>query len=112
VMIAYYGEAKMVSPISRRAFYPIPNVDSVLVGMDRKTRSVPEDPEWLFAVARAAFSQRRKTLRNALASIAGVDAAEAAVAEAGIAPSTRAEELDLERFVVLSDVLARHTPGA
>jgi 16S rRNA (adenine1518-N6/adenine1519-N6)-dimethyltransferase len=107
VMVAYFGKATLVSSISRRAFYPIPNVDSVVVRIVRKARPSPEDPEWLFAVIRAGFSQRRKTLRNALASFAGPDAAAAAIAAAGVAVSARAEELDLERFVALSDALAR-----
>jgi 16S rRNA (adenine1518-N6/adenine1519-N6)-dimethyltransferase len=106
VMVAYFGTATLASSISRRAFYPIPNVDSVLVRVDRRTDPSPQDSEWLFAVIRAGFSQRRKTLRNALASIAGPDAAEAAIAVAGIGASARAEELDLERFIALSDALA------
>jgi 16S rRNA (adenine1518-N6/adenine1519-N6)-dimethyltransferase len=106
VMVAYLGVATLVSSISRRAFYPIPNVDSVLVRVDRRTDPSPRDPEWLFAVVRAGFSQRRKTLRNALASVAGPEAAEAAIAAAGVGPSVRAEELDLERFVALSEALA------
>jgi 16S rRNA (adenine1518-N6/adenine1519-N6)-dimethyltransferase len=105
VMVAYFGVVSVVSPVSRRAFYPIPNVDSVIVRIDRKHRALPEDPEWLFAVIREGFSQRRKTLRNALASLAGVDAAEDAIAAAGIAPGARAEELDLDRFIALSRAL-------
>jgi 16S rRNA (adenine1518-N6/adenine1519-N6)-dimethyltransferase len=61
--------------------------------------------EWLFAIVRAGFSQRRKTLRNAIGSIAGVAEAEAAIASAGIAPGARAEELDLAQFVALSQAL-------
>jgi 16S rRNA (adenine1518-N6/adenine1519-N6)-dimethyltransferase len=107
LMVAYFGAATLVSPISRRAFYPVPNVDSVLVRVDRWPYPSPHDPEWLFAVIRAGFSQRRKTLRNALASIAGLEAAEAAIAAAGIGASARAEELGLEPFIALSDALAR-----
>jgi 16S rRNA (adenine1518-N6/adenine1519-N6)-dimethyltransferase len=107
VMVSYFATATLVSSISRRAFYPIPNVDSVLVRVDRRTDRASKDPEWLFAVIRMGFSQRRKTLRNALASIAGPEAAEAAIAASGISPSARAEELDLERFVALSEALAR-----
>jgi 16S rRNA (adenine1518-N6/adenine1519-N6)-dimethyltransferase len=105
VVVAYFGEARVASAVSRRAFYPIPNVDSVLVRIDRTQPAHAEDPEWLFAVIRAGFSQRRKTLRNALASLAGVEAAEAAIAAAGIAPGARAEELDLARFMALSRAL-------
>jgi 16S rRNA (adenine1518-N6/adenine1519-N6)-dimethyltransferase len=111
VMVAYFGDAKVVTSISRRAFYPEPNVDSVVVRIDRREPSpLPENREWLFAIVRAGFSQRRKTIRNALGSIAGVEAAEAALAAAGIAPGARAEELDLEQFMALSQALLAH-PG-
>lgn len=110
VMVAYFGEARVVAPVSRRAFYPEPNVDSVIVRIDRIHRPERESPEWLFAVVRAAFSQRRKTLRNALASIAGVDAAETAIATCGIDTTARAEELDLEAFAALSRALLVHQP--
>jgi 16S rRNA (adenine1518-N6/adenine1519-N6)-dimethyltransferase len=112
VMVEYFGEARVVSSVSRRAFYPIPNVDSVVVRIDRKQEALPEHREWLFAVIRAGFSQRRKTLRNALASVAGVDAAEAAIAETGIGATTRAEELRLEDFLALSQALLVRRPDA
>jgi 16S rRNA (adenine1518-N6/adenine1519-N6)-dimethyltransferase len=105
VMVAYFGDARVVSSVSRRAFYPVPNVDSVVVRIERREISSEVNREWLFAIIRAGFSQRRKTLRNAIGSIAGVGEAEAAIASAGIAPGARAEELDLEEFVALSQAL-------
>jgi 16S rRNA (adenine1518-N6/adenine1519-N6)-dimethyltransferase len=108
VMVAYFGEARVVSSVSRRAFFPVPNVDSVVVRIDRKKRAMPNDPEWLFAVIRAGFSQRRKTLRNALPAVAGLEASEKALAAAGINASARAEELDLEHFIALSEALRPH----
>ena len=105
VMVAYFGRARIMSSISRQAFYPVPNVDSVVVRIDRKPEQLPDHREWLFAIVRAGFSQRRKTLRNALSSIAGVEEAEAALAAAGISPAVRAEELDLDSFLALSDAL-------
>jgi 16S rRNA (adenine1518-N6/adenine1519-N6)-dimethyltransferase len=108
VMVAYFGQARVVSSVSRQAFFPVPNVDSVIVRIDRKERSLPKDPEWLFAVIRAGFSQRRKTLRNALAAVAGLEATEDAIGVAGISASARAEELDLEHFITLSEALRPH----
>ncbi len=105
VKVAFFGNARIVAPVSRRAFYPIPNVDSVLVRIDRQGETSPHDREWLFTVIRAGFSQRRKTLRNALASIASVDEVATAIAAAGIAPTTRAEEIDLDAFIALSEAL-------
>ncbi|MEA2506251.1 MAG: rRNA (adenine1518-N6/adenine1519-N6)-dimethyltransferase [Actinomycetota bacterium] len=112
LMVEYFGQARVVSSVSRRAFYPVPNVDSVIVRIDRKQEALPEHREWLFAVIRAGFSQRRKTLRNALASVAGVDAAEAAIAATGIGATARAEQLGLEDFLALSQALLAHRPDA
>ena len=102
VMVRYFGAARVIGRVSRRAFYPVPNVDSVIVAIDRGPQ--PDvDRERLFSVIRAAFSQRRKTLRNALAERAGsAGAAEGVLERAGLAPSARAEELTLDDFVALT----------
>lgn len=105
VMVRYYGHAYIASQISRRAFFPVPNVDSVLV---RVTREEPPDVDRgrLFEVVRAAFSQRRKTLRNTISSLAGsTDDATAALERAGVSPTARAEELGLEEFIALTKAL-------
>jgi 16S rRNA (adenine1518-N6/adenine1519-N6)-dimethyltransferase len=108
VMVAYFGKARLVSAVSPRAFYPVPNVDSVVVRIDRKPQPTAAHREWLFAIVRAGFSQRRKALRNALGSVAGVAEADAAIASVGIAPTARAEELDLDQFLALSEALLVH----
>jgi 16S rRNA (adenine1518-N6/adenine1519-N6)-dimethyltransferase len=105
VMVAYFGQARVVARISRRAFYPVPNVDSVVVQIER--HEPPDvDRETLFRVVRAAFGQRRKTLRNTIAGPAGsADAAERALERAGLSPRARAEELSLDDFVALAKAL-------
>lgn len=100
VLVAYYGLAEVVARVSRRAFYPVPNVDSVLVRI-RRTGSPPVDPARFGTVVRAAFAQRRKTLRAALAAVLD----EASIHRAGIDPAARAEQLDLQDFVALARVL-------
>lgn len=106
VLVAYWGRAEVAASVSRRAFYPVPNVDSAVVKIVR--RPVPEgDRAFLFDVVRGAFSQRRKTLRNALATLVGsADAAAAAVEKTGLSPSARGEELSLDDFVALAGELA------
>lgn len=102
VMVRYFGHVQVAAQISRRAFYPAPNVDSVLV---RITREEPPDVDRdrLFDLLRAAFSQRRKTVRNTIAAVAGSSQmAEEALERAGIAPRARAEELSLDEFVALT----------
>jgi len=96
VKVAYWARAQVVGRVPASVFVPRPNVESVLVRIDR--RSVPAvDPAVapaarIFALVRAGFGQRRKMLRR---SLAGMVDAEHFVA-AGIDPQERAEELDIE----------------
>ncbi len=81
VKLAWYGTARRAGPVSRSVFWPVPNVDSALVSFarwrpDERTWRVARGPgrgpqAGVFAVVDAAFAQRRKTLRSALASWAG-----------------------------------------
>ena len=107
VKAAWYAEARRTLTISRHVFWPVPNVDSALVELVRRrpptTRATREQ---VFAVVDAAFAQRRKTLRKALARLAGgADAAESALRAAGIDPTRRGETLDITAFAALAEVL-------
>lgn len=109
VKAAWYGQARMGSKISRSVFWPVPNVDSSLVALTRHPDNDRKDflrratREEVFAVIDAAFAQRRKTLRAALASWAGSPArAEVILRKAGIDPSVRGEKLALEDFVAIA----------
>ncbi|MEA2451621.1 MAG: rRNA (adenine1518-N6/adenine1519-N6)-dimethyltransferase [Actinomycetota bacterium] len=105
VMVRYFGRAEVVAQISRRAFFPVPNVDSVVVQVTREPSPDVEHAA-LSRVVKAAFSQRRKTLRNTLGALGGTPAATAEVLEgAGISPGARAEELSLEDFVTITKAL-------
>lgn len=105
VLVAYFAEARMVARVSRRAFWPEPNVDSVIVRLVRRpSPAVPQDV--FFAVARAGFAQRRKMLRGSLRAVVDpADRLEGALSKAGIDPTIRAEELDLQGFVALAEQL-------
>lgn len=103
---AWWGDWSVDGAVSRRVFWPEPNVDSVLVGMT--ARATPGDEALrlrTFALADAAFGQRRKTLRQALSAIAGSTTAAAALCEAaGIDSGARGEQLTLGQFVALASV--------
>ncbi|MFN2525740.1 MAG: 16S rRNA (adenine(1518)-N(6)/adenine(1519)-N(6))-dimethyltransferase RsmA [Actinomycetota bacterium] len=100
VMVAAFGKARVAARVSRKAFYPEPNVDSVIVTIRRRAEPPGVDTQKLFEVIKAAFAQRRKTLRNNLATLVGsTDRAETLLREAGVEPSVRAEQVDLEGFV-------------
>ncbi len=105
VKAAWYADVRRAGPVGRTVFWPAPNVDSGLVSMVR--RDPPETSasrEEVFAVIDAAFAQRRKTLRAALASWAGSPAqAEAALRAAGVDPSERGEQLDVTAFARIAE---------
>ena len=104
VIVRYFATASVAAKISRRAFWPVPNVDSVLVRLVRHPAPDDVDRDRLFRVVRSAFAQRRKTLRNALvgAGFVGVDEA---AASSGLHPTVRAEDLELADFVRLAQIL-------
>ena len=107
VKAAWYAAARRTLTISRHVFWPVPNVDSALVELVRRrpptTRATREQ---VFAVVDAAFAQRRKTLRKALAKAAGgADTAEAALRATGIDPTRRGETLDITAFAALAEAL-------
>ena len=105
IVVAFYASARIVAPISRKVFYPEPNVDSVLVRLER--REPPRaDPARLFELTRAAFSQRRKTIRNSLSEIAGPPGrVEDALRAVGLHPTARPEELGIEQWLALEGEL-------
>nr|WP_194309249.1 16S rRNA (adenine(1518)-N(6)/adenine(1519)-N(6))-dimethyltransferase RsmA [Flaviflexus huanghaiensis] len=106
VKAAWYAEATRGPLISRSVFWPVPNVDSALVRFDRR-REPSADRVAVFAVIDAAFSQRRKTLRQALASWAGSAArAEERLRAAGIDPQRRGETLTIDDFVAIANAEA------
>ena len=107
----WYGEVRMAGNIGRNVFWPEPNVDSALVRVDRRELPTCESSrEWVFKVIDTAFAQRRKSLRGALAQLAGSpDAAEQALRAAGIDPGRRGEALTLPEFIALADSLHRAT---
>jgi len=105
VKAAWYGAWRTAGNVSRQIFWPVPNVDSVLVAFDR--RESPRGDEALrkrtFALVDAAFQQRRKTLRQSLSVVFGdPTAAATALDAAGINPSLRGEQLQLDDFVRLA----------
>lgn len=96
VKVAYHATASLVGRVGPGSFVPRPRVESVLVRIERRPDgpATEADPERLFALVRAGFGQRRKMLRRSLAGL--VDAA--AFDAAGVDPSARAEELDVEAW--------------
>ena len=106
VKIAAVASATITARVSRRVFYPAPNVDSVTVTLRRHEEPLVHDSSRLFALVDAGFAQRRKRLRNTLAT-AGHEptAVEAALERIGRDAGARAEELDVAAWIRLDAAL-------
>ncbi len=105
VKTAWYAAATRAGAVSRSVFWPAPSVDSGLVHVVRRPLpATTVSRAAVFAVIDAAFAQRRKTLRAALAGWAGsAAAAETALRQAGVDPLARGETLDVTAFVRLAE---------
>ncbi|MCI4011082.1 16S rRNA (adenine(1518)-N(6)/adenine(1519)-N(6))-dimethyltransferase RsmA [Brevibacterium sp. ZH18] len=100
VKAQWYGDVTLAGRIGKNVFWPAPNIDSGLVHIDvSRTHRDPAQRRRLFSVVDAAFAQRRKTLRAALATWAGSPQhAEELLIAAGIDPKTRGEALGVADF--------------
>lgn len=107
VKAGFFGHVKRSGTVGRQIFWPVPQVESGLVRIDHYVESPwPIDEahrKRVYEVVDAAFAQRRKTLRAALAGWAGSPVeAERRLVAAGIAPTARGETLDTAAFVRLA----------
>jgi 16S rRNA (adenine1518-N6/adenine1519-N6)-dimethyltransferase len=98
VKTAYWGSARIVGYVPASVFVPRPNVESALVEITRRQPPATE-PGPLFDLVRTAFGQRRKMLRRSLAGVVAPETFEAA----GIPPTARPEELDVDAWCRLTD---------
>jgi 16S rRNA (adenine1518-N6/adenine1519-N6)-dimethyltransferase len=105
IKLAWYAAAARVGTVSPTVFWPVPNVESGLVAIER--REPPKTSatrDQVFTVIDGAFGQRRKMLRSALAGLAGSPAAaSAAVVAAGLDPKARGETLDVTDFARIAE---------
>lgn len=101
---AWYGEWGIAGTVSRRIFWPVPGVDSVLVSYDKRTEPLGTEEERVrtFDLVNAAFAQRRKMLRQALQPILGSERAVEIIEAAGVAPTARAEQLQINDFLAIA----------
>ena len=109
---AWYAEVRRAGPVGRNVFWPAPNVDSGLVSfVRREPPPTSATREQVFAVVDAAFSQRRKTIRSALARwMPDRERLDAVLSAAGIDPRVRGEVLGITDFARIADNAARQRP--
>jgi len=102
---AWYGKWRLAGNVSRQVFWPVPNVDSVLVGFEKREAPLGSEEERVatFGIIDAAFQQRRKMLRQALGQLLGSSqAASEQMIRAGIEPTARGEQLTVHDFLAIA----------
>jgi len=106
---AWYASARRTSTIARSVFWPVPGVDSALVALERRDPPpTTASRQEVFAVVDAAFAQRRKMLRSALAGLAGSpEIAVRALTAAGVDPQARGEVITIGDFARIAQELGR-----
>lgn len=107
VKAAWFADVRRAGAVGRNVFWPAPNVDSGLVAWTRREPPATKaSRQQVFEVVDAAFAQRRKTLRSTLKNLAGsAEAAERALAHAGVDPMARGEVLDVTDFARIAEGL-------
>ena len=108
--VHYYAEPKMLFKVSAGSFLPAPKVDSEVIKLEilKKPPVETADEKMFFRVVKAAFMQRRKTAANSLSAGLGMPKAEVNILleKSGIKPSARAEELTMQDFADIANLLA------
>lgn len=111
--VQYYAKPEIITRVPASCFMPRPNVDSTVIRLTRyeKPPVEVEDEAYLFAVIRASFNQRRKTLANGLANAGNLGVnrqiVEETLDEMGLSRQIRGETLNLQQFTDLSNRLGR-----
>lgn len=112
IAIQYYMDTEIASLVPGTVFNPSPNVDSAILHLERKSVKSAEvkDENFFFKVVRAAFAQRRKTIRNNMVAAFGKDASvkeaiDQAFMQADIDSKRRGETLTIEEFAKVSNAL-------
>jgi len=108
VKAAWYGRWSTAGTVSRQVFWPVPNVDSILIAFERgELPGTEEERVRTFALVDAAFGQRRKMLRQALAEMFGGSAvASQRLEAAGVDPTLRGEQLTVADFLEVARAAA------
>ena len=111
VAVSYYSECYLAANVPMNCFMPRPDVMSAVVRLTVLPQApvTVKDPGKMFAIVKAAFGQRRKTLQNALMNAQGISCTKEDVANAlesmGLSPLARGEVLSLEQFARISELL-------
>ena len=105
IFLNYYFDIKKAFVVSKNVFYPKPNVDSAVVVFEKKKDKYKvKNEELFFEIVKAAFTQKRKTIKNNLKKY-DLEKIERVLKQNGKDLSTRAEAISIEEFIEISDEL-------
>ncbi|MDE6426368.1 MAG: 16S rRNA (adenine(1518)-N(6)/adenine(1519)-N(6))-dimethyltransferase RsmA [Ruminococcus sp.] len=109
VGVNYYGTARQLFDVSRGNFMPAPNVDSAVIKIDinQQYRLESDDEKFFFRLVKAGFSQRRKTVANAISAQMGIpkERVYTALKDSGLPENVRMESLKMENIIDFSEKL-------
>ena len=105
--VQYRARTEILFPVGREKFMPVPKVDSAVISLIplEKPPVQPKNERFMFTLIKAAYSQRRKTLVNAVAGVCGKETTASALRQLGLSADIRAERMSLEDFCNLSNIL-------
>ena len=108
VFVQFHADAEYLFKIGRKAFFPVPKVDSAFIKISFKDNKIKvKDKKTFFKLVRGGFNQRRKTLANNMKRIFGVNNEKAVkvLEKAGLDGKIRAENVSILDFAKISDLL-------
>ncbi|WP_296112498.1 16S rRNA (adenine(1518)-N(6)/adenine(1519)-N(6))-dimethyltransferase RsmA [uncultured Anaerococcus sp.] len=105
VFVKYYSEARLLTKVPKSVFMPQPKIDSAVLRLDLREYNPEIDKKKLFALVRAGFLKRRKTILNSLSAVASKDDLKEVFETLELKANLRAENLSLDDFINISKEL-------
>lgn len=105
VFVKFYSDAKILVNLPKTVFMPQPKIDSSILNLKLRIYDEKIDQKKLFNLVRAGFNKRRKTILNSLSDVASKEDLKIAFEKTGLRENLRAENLSLDDFIKLADIL-------
>lgn len=105
VFVKFYSDAKILVNLPKTVFMPHPKIDSSILNLKLRIYDEKVDQKKLFNLVRAGFNKRRKTILNSLSDVASKEDLKIAFEKTGLRENLRAENLSLDDFIKLADIL-------
>lgn len=106
VFVKFYSDAKLLINLPKSVFMPQPKIDSTILNLRLRLYDENVDKDLLFQLVRAGFNKRRKTILNSLSDVRDKEELKIAFKEADLKENLRAENLSLDDFIKLTNILS------